>query len=81
MPKIQYKDINFQNKSLQLIEWVNKIVSDYEEQGYNLTLRQLYYQFVARDIIPNNQRMYDNLGALVNNARLCRLGRLALNRG
>ena len=73
MPKIQYKDINFQNKSLQLIEWVNKIVSDYEEQGYNLTLRQLYYQFVARDIIPNNQRMYDNLGALVNNARLAGL--------
>lgn len=73
MPKIQYKDINFQDKSLRLIEWVNQIVSDYEEQGYNLTLRQLYYQFVARDIIPNNQRMYDNLGALVNNARLAGL--------
>lgn len=73
MPKIQYKDINFQDKSLRLIDWVNQIVSDYEEQGYNLTLRQLYYQFVARDIIPNNQRMYDNLGALVNNARLAGL--------
>ena len=73
MPKIQYKEIEFRDKSLHLIEWANKIVEDYDEQGYNLTLRQLYYQFVARDIIPNNQRMYDNLGALINNARLAGL--------
>lgn len=73
MPKIQYKEIDFRDKSLHLIEWANKIVEDYDEQGYNLTLRQLYYQFVARDIIPNNQRMYDNLGALINNARLAGL--------
>lgn len=73
MPKIQYKDINFKSKSLDLIRWVNEIVGDYAAQGYNLTLRQLYYQFVARDIIPNNQRQYDNLGELVNNARLAGL--------
>ena len=73
MPKIQYKEIDFRDKSLHLIEWANKIVEDYDEKGYNLTLRQLYYQFVARDIIPNNQRMYDNLGALINNARLAGL--------
>lgn len=73
MPKIQYKDIDFRSKSLYLIECVNQVVNDYEAQGYNLTLRQLYYQFVARDIIPNNQKMYDNLGTLVNNARLAGL--------
>lgn len=68
--KICYKETNFKDKSLFLIEKVNTIVEDYEQQGYSLTLRQLYYQLVARDIIPNNQKSYDNLGALVNNARL-----------
>lgn len=71
--KISYKEMNFRDKSLYLIEKVNDIVGDYKEQGYDLTLRQLYYQFVARDIIPNNQKSYDNLGALVNNARLAGL--------
>ncbi len=73
MPKIKYKDIKFRDKSLDLINWVNEIVETYSDQGYNLTLRQLYYQFVARDIIPNNQKQYDNLGELVNNARLAGL--------
>ena len=73
MPKIKYKDINFRDRSLDLINWVNEIVETYSDQGYNLTLRQLYYQFVARDIIPNNQKQYDNLGELVNNARLAGL--------
>lgn len=71
--KICYKETNFKDKSLYLIEKVNEIVDDYKAQGYDLTLRQLYYQFVARDIIPNNQKSYDNLGALVNNARLAGL--------
>lgn len=71
--KICYKETNFKDKSLYLVEKVNEIVDDYKAQGYDLTLRQLYYQFVARDIIPNNQKSYDNLGALVNNARLAGL--------
>lgn len=71
--KYCYKETNFKDKSLYLIEKVNEIVEDYEQQGYSLTLRQLYYQFVARDIIPNSQKNYDNLGALVNNARLAGL--------
>lgn len=71
--KICYKETNFKEKSLYLIETANDIVNEYKEQGYELTLRQLYYQFVARDIIPNNQKSYDNLGALINNARLAGL--------
>ena len=71
--KFCYKETNFKDKSLYLIEKVNDIVETYKAQGYDLTLRQLYYQFVARDIIPNNQKSYDNLGALVNNARLAGL--------
>lgn len=32
------------------------ICEDYAEQGYNLTLRQVYYQFVARDLFPAARR-------------------------
>ena len=56
MPKIAYKQINFRDKSLELINKVNEIVGEYDAQNYELTLRQLYYQLVARDIIPHNQR-------------------------
>lgn len=36
------------------------MIEEYQEQGYSLTLRQVYYQMVARDIIPNNERSYKN---------------------
>lgn len=48
MPKIRYKEIRFQQKSLDLIELVNQVVDEYSAQGYELTLRQVYYQLVAR---------------------------------
>jgi hypothetical protein len=72
MPKIAYitREKGFNEKSLTLIELANGIIEDYASQGFDLTLRQLYYQMVARDIIPNHQRSYDNLGNLINQARL-----------
>jgi hypothetical protein len=51
----------------------NAICADYAGQGYDLTLRQLYYQFVARDLIPNTQRSYKRLGSIVDSARLAGL--------
>ncbi len=73
MPKIQYIEKKFRPESLALIQKVNEVVGDYRAQGYDLTLRQVYYQMVARDIIPNNQRSYKNLGSLINDARLAGL--------
>jgi len=71
--KIKYIEKSFRDKSLYLIEKANEIIDGYKADGYELTLRQLYYQFVARDIIPNNQKSYDNLGSLINDARLAGL--------
>ncbi len=34
-----------------------------------MTLRQLYYQLVARDVIPNNPKEYNRLGNTVSDAR------------
>jgi len=73
MPKRAYKNIRFRNDSLDLIDKVNYIVAEYEAQGYELTLRQVYYQLVARGFIPNNERSYKNLGNLINDGRLAGL--------
>ena len=73
MPKIQYKEINFRGKSLELIGLINQVVDEYSSQGYELTLRQTYYQLVARGYIPNNKRSYKNIGNLINDGRLAGL--------
>lgn len=55
------------------IDIATAICQDYVAQGYNLTLRQLYYQFVARGHIANNVQSYKNLGSVINRARLAGL--------
>jgi DNA topoisomerase VI subunit A len=59
-----FDDKKFRPDSLALIEWSNEIISEYVSDGYTLTLRQLYYQLVSRDVIPNQQKEYNRLGAL-----------------
>lgn len=73
MPKIQYKSINFRQSSLELIRLVNEVIEEYSAQGYELTLRQAYYQLVARGYIPNNEKSYKNIGNLINDGRLAGL--------
>ena len=73
MPKEQFIDRNFSAKSIVLIDHANKIVNEYVEEGFMLTLRQLYYQMVARDIIENTVNSYKRLGSIVNDARLAGL--------
>jgi hypothetical protein len=68
--RIAYIEKRFRGRSLDIIRQANAICADYRAQGYNLTLRQLYYQFVARDIIPNSQKSYKSLGSIINDARL-----------
>ncbi len=70
---IKYQEINFRSSSLELIDRINMIIAEYMSKGYELTLRQLYYQLVARDIIPNNERSYKNIGNLVSDARMAGL--------
>lgn len=64
---------SFKPATLAVIEQANAIIEAYQEQGFRLTLRQLYYQFVARDLIPNQQTEYKRLGSIVNDARLAGL--------
>jgi hypothetical protein len=70
MPRVCYVEHNFQQSSLDTIDQANAIIHEYLEQGFSLTLRQLYYQMVARDLIPNSMRSYKRLGSILNDARL-----------
>jgi hypothetical protein len=73
VPKICYVERSFSSESKQLIDVCNGIFYEYSAQGYVLTLRQLYYQCVSRDIIPNNIQSYKRLGSIINDARLAGL--------
>jgi hypothetical protein len=53
--KIRYVERRFKPSSLAVIEVVNGIVEVYRADGYVLTVRQLYYQFVARDLFPDDR--------------------------
>jgi hypothetical protein len=56
-----------------LIGYANQILEEYAEQGYRLTLRQLYYQLVAANIIPNRVQEYSKLSSTMVTARMCGL--------
>lgn len=73
MPKICYVEKRFARKSLLIIQQANEIISEYEAEGFSLTLRQLYYRFVSKNIIPNNLKSYKKLGSIINDARLAGL--------
>ncbi len=73
MPKICYVERNFSKGSMDLIQKAEEICAEYEGKGFSLTLRQLYYQFVARDLIPNKDTEYKRLGSVINDARLAGL--------
>lgn len=73
MPEICYTERNFRQVTLDVIDTARSICEEYAAQGFDLTLRQLYYQMVSRDFIPNNDKEYDKLGSIVNDARLAGL--------
>ncbi len=80
MPKTCYTPKRFSDAHQAIIDRANQIVTSYRRQGYDLTLRQLYYQFVSRDWFPktwadkdtgstNNEKSYKKLGGIISDAR------------
>ena len=67
--KIKYTTKRFQQKTLKRIEAINSILNEYAAQGYQMTIRQLYYQMVSRQIIPFDNREYDKLITLAAKGR------------
>lgn len=71
--KEKFIDHKFNATSLKVIETANGILNEYRAMGYRLSLRQLYYQLVARDYIENSVKSYKRIGNLISNARLAGL--------
>lgn len=66
---ITYVEKNFRPDTMATIDFCNDVITEYQAQGFTLTLRQLYYQLVARDYIPNNTKSYKRLVSVITDAR------------
>lgn len=72
--KEAFEDWNAPNKylhgtSLATIQKANAIIADYQAQGYVLSLRQLYYRMVTKNLITNTHNSYKHLGKVLSRAR------------
>ena len=68
--KFAYRKIRLSAENLQRLDIINDIIREYQNVGYVLTLRQLYYQLVSRDVIPNQTKEYNKLGVLLKEGRM-----------
>lgn len=73
MSKIKFRELNLRGAKLTQIEQCNTIIAEYQEVGLRLTLRQLYYQLVSRDLLANLPKNYKKLGEAVSDGRLAGL--------
>lgn len=64
-----FTKIAFRTKTLKLIDQANEIIGEFRARGFTLTVRQLYYQFVARDLIANTPQNYERVASVVDDAR------------
>lgn len=71
--KETFVEKNFSKRTLAVLKQANEIIGELQEQGFDLTVRQLYYQFVQRGLIPNTQSEYRKLKDAINNGRLAGL--------
>ena len=53
----------------ELLDRLDFVIDEYQKQGIKLTLRQLYYQLVARGYIPNHDKVYAKLSVLLTDSR------------
>lgn len=75
MPRICYDEelrvkLEAKPPRMAVIKMAVQIIAEYQAQGFDLTLRQLYYQFVARGYLENTQKAYAKLGNLIVDGRM-----------
>lgn len=69
--KQQFIDkLRLSKSNIEMLNRINEILEEYVNDGYTLTLRQLYYQLVARDVILNNDKEYSKLSNILKNGRM-----------
>lgn len=68
--KIAFREPKLRADSLHRLMQINQITEEYASQGYKLTLRQLYYRLVSKNIIDNKVSEYDKLSRLLTEGRM-----------
>lgn len=72
MAKIAFEQKLRMSKSNKIrLGQINSIIEEYTAKNYKLTLRQLYYQLVSRNLIANEVKEYSKLGELLTKGRMC----------
>lgn len=71
MAKQAYTSINFGGAKRERVLQVAAVAEEYLAKGYRLTVRQLYYQLVARGLVENNMRSYQQVVIATVDARMC----------
>lgn len=71
--KEKFLEKRFKKASVALLGPIEKIMTDYAAQGYDLTVRQLYYRLVAANAIPNSMKSYKTIVGLLTDARMAGL--------
>ena len=67
--KERFEQANFGKAVRRRIELANEVLAEYQAAGYTLTIRQLYYQLVARGYIENTQQSYKRIVSAMTKAR------------
>lgn len=70
---VAYQPKKFRQEALDEIQAANSIIEEYESLGFAMSLRQLYYQMVARGLRENTPKSYNRLKTLISDGRLAGL--------
>lgn len=73
--KIAYTDTpRWRDDTWEVVRAAGRIIANYQAKGFDLTLRQLFYQFVATQPLSvpfeNSERSYKRVGRIVSDARM-----------
>jgi len=69
----RYRDIRLTEERAQLVGWIRSVVEEYGRQGMNISVRQVYYQAVARGYAPSSGSTYARIQSALNDGRIAGL--------
>ncbi len=70
LTKIDYTNTSIHASTRSLLDKIIPIIKDYEERGYRMTVRQLYYQLVSRNIVTNEISSYQKTSKVLTTGRM-----------
>lgn len=80
MANIAYIKYRPSEMTARILGFSNTIIEEFQTDGFDVTLRQLYYKMIARDLFPdawkddegnkNNPKSYSKFKAIIKNGRL-----------